>query len=317
MLSLLYPHVGRWRSLSVEVWEAPAADALMRALVDPAPKLQSLSLAGFGHGPFNPFGGKTPSLKNLSAKSMPMLWDSPLFSTIESLYIHCPSWSSQSILGKWRKLQKLTIRSDAIQPLVFNFPIAHVDLPDLECLELNGVTEEDIVRLLSHVEMPNLSRLLFTHIKDSPNQVSTTIFPLSNVRYLRLHATEMCQDNLLNVLRKVRNLEHISFEDSSPIPTFIHELTPNPKDASSWIIPNVTMFKVIAFEKDNAHRMYDDTDIAEALQKMIHQRAQVTPMTVRMCIFEGERDDVTRHAAEWDRERPYKSERQYTLDSRW
>lgn len=94
-----------------------------------------------------------------------------------------------------------------MQPLAMNFSEPAVSLPELECLELNGVTEEDIVRLLSFAEMPALSRLLFTHIKDSPNHVVNSIFPLLNVRHLRLHATEMCQDNLLNVLKKVRNLD--------------------------------------------------------------------------------------------------------------
>ncbi|KAG8980821.1 hypothetical protein FRB90_007460, partial [Tulasnella sp. 427] len=149
---------------------------------------------------------------------------------------------------------------------------------------------------------------------DSPNQVDTQILPLPAVRILRLHATEMCQDNLLNVLRKVPNLHTISFEDSSPIPSFIAELTPRPKDKETWIMPVVQDFRVLAFEKDNAHRVYDDSDIAKALLRMVRQRDEMVRMTVRMCIFEGERDDATRHAAEWGVERQYKSVRCITRE---
>ena len=122
-----------------------------------------------------------------------------------------PSDWFRQLFFSGQKLKTLVIRSDQLQPLVLHYALQHIVLPKLETLELNGVTEEDIVRMLSHVEMPNLTRMLFTHIKDSPNPVSTLIFPLPQLDQLRLHATEMCQDNLLSVLRKVRNLSRCVF----------------------------------------------------------------------------------------------------------
>lgn len=313
-LRLVYPHVRRWRSFDLSVLDAHVAVTLMENLVDEAPVLERMNLSGPGVRVFNPFSGRAPSLRHLSTRSMPLKWDGPLFDNLTTLSIHTPTWTQASLLGNWHHLKKLTIRSDPLMPMQFRFSSSHVVAPNLECLELNGITEEDIVRLLSHVEMPALNRLLFTHIKDSPNQVNTQILPLPAVRVLRLHATEMCQDNLLNVLRKVPNLHTISFEDSSPIPSFIAELTPRPKDSETWVMPAVTDFRVLAFEKDNAHRVYDDSDIAKALLRMVRQRDPVTKMCVRMCIFDGERDDLTRHAAEWDVERPYKSVRNITSE---
>lgn len=313
-LRLVYPHVKRWRSFDLSVLDAHVAVTLMENLVDEAPILERMNLSGPGVRVFNPFGGRAPNLRHLATRSMPLKWDGPLFDNLHTLSIHTPTWTQASLLGKWVNLKKLIIRSDPLMPMQFRFSSSHVVAPSLECLELNGITEEDIVRLLSHVEMPRLNRLLFTHIKDSPNQVNTQILPLPAVRVLRLHATEMCQDNLLNVLRKVPNLHTISFEDSSPIPSFIAELTPRPKDPETWVMPAVQDFRVLAFEKDNAHRVYDDSDIARALLRMVRQRDEVTKMCVRMCIFDGERDDLTRHAAEWDVERPYKSVRHITSE---
>lgn len=313
-LRLVYPHVKRWRSFDLSVLDAHVAVSLMENLLDEAPILERMNLSGPGVRIFNPFGGRAPNLRHLSTRSMPLKWDGPLFDNLHTLSIHTPTWTQASLLGKWHSLKKLTIRSDPLMPMQFRFNSSHVVAPNLESLELNGITEEDIVRLLSHVEMPNLSRLLFTHIKDSPNQVNTQILPLPAVRVLRLHATEMCQDNLLNVLRKVPNLHTISFEDSSPIPSFISELTPRPKDQDTWVMPSVEDFRVLAFEKDNAHRVYDDSDIAKALLRMVRQREDAVKMCVRMCIFEGERDDLTRHAADWGVERRYKSVRNITSE---
>lgn len=313
-LRLVYPHVKRWRSFDLSVLDAHVAVTLMENLVDEAPILERMNLSGPGVRVFNPFGGQAPNLRHLSTRSMPLKWDGPLFDNLLTLSIHTPTWTQASLLGKWENLQKLTIRSDPLMPMQFRFSSSHVVAPNLECLELNGITEEDIVRLLSHVEMPALTRLLFTHIKDSPNQVNTQILPLPAVRVLRLHATEMCQDNLLNVLRKVPQLHTISFEDSSPIPSFIAELTPRVKDPETWVMPVVQDFRVLAFEKDNAHRVYDDSDIARALVRMVRQREDSIKMSVRMCIFDGERDDLTRHAADWGVERPYKSVRCITTE---
>jgi hypothetical protein len=286
----------------------------MEALIDEAPRLEELSLRGLTSRPFHPFSGKTPVLQSLVVKSMPLVWESPLFHALTSLNIHSASWTSASLLRQWQKLKTLVIRADSSQTSAFDFPDTPISLPDLHCLELNGVTEEEIVLLLTSVEMPSLRRMLFTHIKDSPNPVRGSIFPLPRVKSLRLHATEMCQDNLLHVLRSLPNLDSISFEDSSPIPTFIKELTPSacPK---TWVCGNVSHFKVVAFEKDNAHRLYDDTDIMEALKVMMHQRRSVKEMAIRMCVFEGQRDDVTRHASPWGVERPYISEKNITVDS--
>lgn len=69
------------------------------------------------------------------------------------------------------------------------------------------------------------------------------------------------------------------------------------------------MFQVVAFEKDNAQRAYDDTDIIAALRVMMDKRRHIQRMATRMCIFEGERNDTTRHAAPWNEERIYKSEK--------
>ncbi|KAG8862820.1 hypothetical protein FRB96_000830 [Tulasnella sp. 330] len=313
MLKLLYPHVRRWRSLVLEVWETAAADTVMRALVDKAPLLEHLSISGFCNAPADPFRGQTPALKSLIVRGVPLVWESTLFYSVSSLYVHSSNWTSPALLGKWQNLNRLTIRADPMQPLIMHFQGPAICLPELECLELNGITEEDIVRLLSFAEMPNLSRLLFTHIKDSPNQVVNSIFPLLNVRHLRLHATEMCQDNLLNVLRKVRNLECISFEDSSPIPAFIGELSLTDCTVD-WVCPKLKTFQVVAFEKDNAQRAYDDTDIIAALRVMMEKRRPLQRMSTRMCVFQGERNDKTRHAAPWGEERLYKSEKLITVD---
>ncbi|KAG9025967.1 hypothetical protein FRB95_009532 [Tulasnella sp. JGI-2019a] len=314
MIQLLYPHVRRWRSLVLEVWETAVADTVMEALVDAAPLLEHLSVSGFCTAPADLFHGQAPVLKSLVVRGVPLVWESTLFYNLSSLYVHSSNWTSPALLDKWQNIKRLTIRADPMQPLVMHFQGPKISLPELECLELNGVTEEDIVRLLSFAEMPNLSRLLFTHIKDSPNQVVDSIFPLLNVRHLRLHATEMCQDNLLNVLRKVRNLETISFEDSSPIPAFIGELSLT--DCTiDWVCPKLSTFQVVAFEKDNAQRAYDDTDIIAALRVMMQKRRRLQRMTTRMCVFEGERNDKTRHAAPWGEERIYKSEKRITVDS--
>ncbi|KAG8927734.1 hypothetical protein FRC02_007820 [Tulasnella sp. 418] len=311
MLQHLYPHLKRWRSLSLEVWEQEPADILTSALIDEAPRLESVILTGYSSKPINLFGGVTPRLQRLSIKTMSLDWKSSLFSTVTDLYVHCSTFNSPSLLGDWQCLRKLTIRADPTSPLQFDFEQPTIVLPDLEVLELNGVSEEDIVSILSFVEMPNLRRLLFTHIKDSVNVVFHSIFPLPRLRELRLHATEMCQDNLLRVLNKVRNLETISFEDSSPIPSFIEALTAT-DDSKNWVIPDVQKFKVIAFEKDNAHRVYDDSDIYTALAEMWLKRMtyrKETDLHIQMCIFEGERNEITRHATEWDVERPYMSVR--------
>ncbi|KAG8941168.1 hypothetical protein FRC04_004692 [Tulasnella sp. 424] len=307
-LRLVYPHVRRWRSFDLSVLDADVAATLMENLLDEAPILERMNLSGPGDSVINPFGGRASNLRHLSIRGMSLKWDGPLFNNLHTLSIHTPTWTQTSLLGEWHHLKKLKIRSDYLKRMQLRFSSSHVVAPHLECLELNGITEEDVVRLLSHVEMPHLTRLLFTHIIDSPNQVNTQILPLPALRVLRLHATEMCQDNLLNVLRKVPNLHNISFEDSSPIPSFITELTTRPEDQDTWVMPSLQDFRA------NAHRAYDDSDIANALQRMVRQREDAVKMRAKMCIFEGERDDLTRHAAEWGVERPYKRVHSITSD---
>lgn len=104
MLELLYPHVGRWRSFTVEVWEAAAADAVMSALVDAAPRLETLSLSGFSNGPVNPFGGNTPALKSLTVRGVSIVWDTPLFYNLTSLYVHSSNWTNPALLEKCESL---------------------------------------------------------------------------------------------------------------------------------------------------------------------------------------------------------------------
>lgn len=109
-------------------------------------------------------------------------------------------------------------------------------------------------------------------------------------------------------------LYRISFEDSSPIPAFIGELSQT-NDPTDWVCPKLSTFQVVAFEKDNAQRAYDDTDIIAALKEMMHKRRPYHTMATRMRVFDGERNDKTRHAAQWGAERAYKSEKNITVDS--
>ncbi len=204
---LLIPHVSRWRSFRLNAIKPDAAELIMKSLVDEAPILESMALTCTSEAPFSPFGGRAPSLKHLYVKHTPLIWDTPMFNGLQTLHLESPSWTATHLLANWQALEQLTIRAEPHHPLIFSFNDAAITLPHLHCLELNGITEDDIVRILSHVELPALNRMLFTHIRESPEQIVNSIIPLPNVQHLRLHATEMCQENLLNVLRKVRNLK--------------------------------------------------------------------------------------------------------------
>lgn len=99
MLELLYPHVARWRTMNLEVWETASADTVMRALVDPAPLLETLTISGFCTAPVNPFGGVTPSLRHLVVRGVPLVWSSPMFLNLESLYVHSSNWTTPETLA--------------------------------------------------------------------------------------------------------------------------------------------------------------------------------------------------------------------------
>lgn len=105
----------------------------------------------------------------------------------------------------------------------------------------------------------------------------------------------------------------MSFEDSSPIPRFIDELTRS-EDPSDWVCPKLSMFQVAAFGRDNARRAYDDTDITAALKEMMVKRQSVQTMVSRMCVFAEDRNLKTRGAAPWDEERTYKSEKLVSIE---
>ncbi|KAG9040199.1 hypothetical protein FRB95_000128 [Tulasnella sp. JGI-2019a] len=309
VLDLLYPHVGRWRTLQADLRTTYAMEAFIQALVDPAPLLQSVSLFGVSnaYGPVHIFGGNVPSLKSLSIRNISLPWDSPLFHDLTSLQVHS-STCTPSYMTQWRNLQKLVIRVEPMQQLVLDLPtMSTVILPELESLELNGVTEYDVTRLLSIVELPHLSRLLFTHVKSSRNSEFHAINALPALRHLRLHTAEMSHENLLNLLARSRNLECISFEDSSPMPSFITKLTPT-QYPMTWLCPKLSSFHVLAFEKDNAPRFYSDNDIANALRDMIYKRRVIRNVSARMRLFNGYRNAKTRHAAPWGEDWPFISD---------
>lgn len=105
-------------------------------------------------------------------------------------------------------LQKLTVRVIPRQRLVLDITASPITLPSLECLELCGLSEEDVVIFLSISSLPNLCRLLLTHIKDSRTRANgADILPLPKLRHIRLHTTEVCQANLLSILRQAPNLD--------------------------------------------------------------------------------------------------------------
>lgn len=91
------------------------------------------------------------------------------------------------------------------------------------------------------------------------------------------------------------------------MPSFIEKLTPTDSPAN-WLCPKLSSFHVLAFEKDNAPRFYDDSDIAGALRDMIHMRMDLKDLTARMRVFEGYRNAQTRHAAPWGADWPCKSD---------
>ncbi|KAG8885865.1 hypothetical protein FRB97_009027 [Tulasnella sp. 331] len=309
-LNLLYPHIDRWKTLDADLRTSQAADAFMHALIDSAPLLESATFSGVSniHSPVHIFGGKTPSLKSMSVRNVSVLWNSPLLQSLTSLQVHSSACTSPSYVDQWRSLRKLVIRVDPMQQLIMQLPTSTVNLPELESFELNGVSEFNTVQLLSIIELPHLSRMLLTHIKSSRGSpFDGSLNALPSLQKLRLHTTEMSHDNLLKVLAKSQNLESISFEDSSPLPNLIDMLTPtnNPAD---WLCPNLSSFHVLAFEKDNAPRFYNDTDIAVAIRGMIYRRIHLKTLTSRMRIFAGYRNSQTRHAAPWGADWPCKSD---------
>lgn len=102
VLDLLYPHIGRWRTLEVDLRTSQAADAFLQALVDAAPLLESATFSGVSNvqGPVHVFGGKTPSLKSMSIRNVSLLWDSPLFHNLTSLQVHSSACTSPSFMDQ-------------------------------------------------------------------------------------------------------------------------------------------------------------------------------------------------------------------------